>query len=117
MQRRSGLFTSAGPAKSSFSSYILEQFMSISSQLTAEHGERHASLKLSQGPNGQVLTARIPLDCSEEDFLRVGRTAYGLINKLTGCNCASGRISFVVEDIYADVIRVNLKEVGVAGVR
>jgi hypothetical protein len=73
-----------------------------------QHAQRHASLKLSGGPNGQVLTARVPLELSEDDFVEVGRAAYRLIHRLTGCNCASGRISFVVEDIFADVIQVNL---------
>ena len=70
--------------------------------------ERHATLKLSHSEHGQVLTCRVPVQCSLEDFQRVTTNAYGLINKLTGCNCMSGRISFVVEDIFADVIRVNL---------
>ena len=59
----------------------------------AQHAQRHASLKLSGGPNGQVLTARVPLELSEDDFVEVGRAAYRLIHRLTGCNCASGRIS------------------------
>ena len=76
----------------------------------SEHqGHRHASLKLSNGTNGQVITARVPFDCSQEDFVQVSRAVYGLINKLTGCHCASGRISAVVEDVFADAIRVNLE--------
>jgi hypothetical protein len=70
--------------------------------------DRHATLKLSPGEHGQVLTCRVPVQCSLEDFQRVATNVYGLINKLTGCNCMSGRISFVVEDVFADVIRVNL---------
>jgi hypothetical protein len=73
-------------------------------------GHRHASLKLSNGANGQVITARVPLECSEADFVQVSRAAYGLINKLTGCHCASGRISVVVEDVFAEVIQVNLEQ-------
>ena len=69
---------------------------------------RHATLRLGAGEHGQVLTCRVPLHCSLEDFQRVATNAYGLINKLTGCNCMSGRISFVVEDVFAEVIRVNL---------
>jgi hypothetical protein len=74
--------------------------------------ERYATLKLSSSAQGQVLSARVPLNLSEEDFSRVTRSAYELVNKLTGCNCLSGRISFVVEDIFADVIRVNLDKPG-----
>jgi len=70
--------------------------------------DRHATLKLSPGEHGQVLTCHVPVQCSLEDFQRVATDAYGLINKLTGCNCMSGRISFVVEDVFAEVIRVNL---------
>lgn len=71
---------------------------------------RHATLRLGAGEHGQVLTCRVPLHCSLEDFQRVATNAYGLINKLTGCNCMSGRISVVVEDSFADVIRVNLEQ-------
>lgn len=71
--------------------------------------DRHATLKLTHDERGsQVLSARLPMDCSADDFMRVTQNAYGLINKLTGCNCMSGRISFVVEDVFADVIRVEL---------
>jgi hypothetical protein len=42
--------------------------------------------------------------------VQVSRAAYGLINKLTGCHCASGRISVVVEDVFAEVIQVNLEQ-------
>jgi hypothetical protein len=77
--------------------------------------ERHASLKLSHGPQGQTLSARVPLNLSEEDFTRVARSAYDLIHKLTGCNCMSGRISFVVEDMFADVIRVELDKPNFGG--
>ncbi len=71
---------------------------------------RFATLQLTNSPSGQVLTARVPADLSEKDFAAVGNAAFGLIHKLTGCNCMSGRISFVVEDNFADVIRVELPE-------
>ena len=73
-------------------------------------GERNATLKLTNTPSGQVLTARVPSDLTDRDFAAVGSAALGLIRKLTGCNCMSGRISFVVEDNFADVIRVDLNE-------
>lgn len=76
---------------------------------SAQHVQKHATLRLSAGEKGQVLTARVPLDCSEAEFVKVSVAAYGLINKLTNCNCASGRISFVVEDIFNEVIQVNLR--------
>jgi len=72
--------------------------------------KRFANLKLSNGPTGQVLTATVPNDITEDDFNKVGSTALKLIKKLTGCNCMSGRISFVVEDNFADVIKVNLDQ-------
>lgn len=80
----------------------------MATSTTAQRGQRHASLRLSSTEKGQVLTARVPLECSEADFLHVARSAYGLINRLTGCQCASGRISFVVEDVFAEVIQVEL---------
>lgn len=79
---------------------------------------RQATLQLSQSPTGQLLTARVPSDLTEEDFKKVGQAAFGMIHKLTGCNCMSGRISFVVEDNFADVIRVDLGAQGaVQGLR
>ena len=78
--------------------------------MSNEKSGRYASLQLTNSPSGQVLTARVPSDLSEKDFAVVGSTAFGLIHKLTGCNCMSGRISFVVEDNFADVIRVELPE-------
>ena len=72
--------------------------------------KRFANLKLSNGPTGQVLTATVPNDITEDDFNKIGTTALKLIKKLTGCNCMSGRISFVVEDNFADVIKVNLDQ-------
>jgi hypothetical protein len=71
---------------------------------------REATLQMAHGPSGQVLTARVPSDLDEAGFAAVGKSAFGLIRKLTGCNCMSGRISFVVEDNFADVIRVQLPE-------
>lgn len=68
--------------------------------------KRHAQLKLEHGPGGLALRAHVPATLSEAEFVRVATNAYGLINKLTGCNCMSGRISFVVDDIYSDVINV-----------
>jgi len=68
--------------------------------------KRHARLKLEHGPTGLALKAQVPLTISQDEFLRVATSAYGLINKLTNCNCMSGRISFVVEDIYNEVIEV-----------
>ncbi len=66
--------------------------------------KRHAELKLEHGPGGVVLKAQVPTRMSEAEFLRVATNAYGLIHNLTNCNCMSGRISFVVEDIYNEVI-------------
>ena len=63
---------------------------------------------MSNGPSGQILTASVPSNISDEDFAVVGRSALGLIRRLTNCNCMSGRISFVVEEHFADVIRVEL---------
>ena len=80
----------------------------MSTSFAAAEGRRHATLKLLNGPEGQVLTARVPTDITDEDFAIVGTRALGLIRRLTGCNCMSGRISFVVEDNFADVIQVDL---------
>lgn len=78
----------------------------------AEHslssGNRLATLKLARSATGDTLTAHVPHDIGEEELMKVTKSAYGLIKKLTGCNCMSGRISYVVEDVYSDVIQVNL---------
>src|SRR5262245_29765710 len=71
--------------------------------MSAVEHERQATLRLANGPSGQVLTARVPSDISDRDLAAVGNHALGLIRRLTGCNCLSGRISFVVEDNFADV--------------
>ena len=84
----------------------------MSAVQSVEHAGRHATLRIANGPSGQILTARVPNDISDRDLAAVGNTALGLIRKLTGCNCLSGRISFVVEDNYADVIRVDLGAAG-----
>lgn len=76
--------------------------------------QRHARLKLDKGAAGATLSAHVPFELSEEEFVRVARQSYELINKLTGCNCLSGRISFVVEDTFAEVIQVQL---GASGAR
>jgi hypothetical protein len=65
---------------------------------------RRATLRVE----GSKLTARVPLELSEEDFTRVAAAAYRVVHGLTGCNCLSGRISFVVEDIFEEVIQVEL---------
>jgi len=82
----------------------------VASTSSGQHTHRHASLRLSSGEKGQVMTARVPLDCSEADFVQVAQSAYRLANRLTNCNCFSGRISLVVEDIFADVIQVDLEQ-------
>lgn len=84
----------------------------MSAVQSMEH--RHATLRLANSPSGQVLTARVPSDISDRDLATVGNSALGLIRKLTGCNCLSGRISFVVEDNFAEVIQVQLGEAAAA---
>jgi hypothetical protein len=66
--------------------------------------KRRATLRVE----GSKLIARVPHELSAEDFGRVAQTAYQVVHGLTGCNCLSGRISFVVEDIFEDVIQVEL---------
>ena len=80
--------------------------------MSNEIAGRQATLQMTHGPSGPVLSAKIPSDLTPEDFNAVGKAAFSLIHKLTGCNCMSGRISFVVEDNFADVIRVQLPQAG-----
>ena len=84
--------------------------MGAASTTASAEVKRFANLKLSNGPTGQVLTATVPSDITEDDFNKVGSSALKLIKRLTGCNCMSGRISFVVEDNFAEVIKVNLDQ-------
>jgi hypothetical protein len=79
--------------------------MSASPETMSKPSERHATLSLA----GEVLTARVPNDINEKEFARVASSAFGLINKKTGCTCLSGRIKFVVEDHFGDVIQVKLQ--------
>ncbi len=69
--------------------------------------ERAATLRLERQEAGPVLKAAVPSDLSADEFLKVAEAGYGLINRLTGCNCLSGRISFVVEENFAEVTRVQ----------
>lgn len=70
---------------------------------------RSATLKLSHAAEMPVLTARVPSNLSSEEFGYVATGAFDLISKLTGHPCMSGRIKFVVEDMFLnDVTRVDL---------
>ena len=69
--------------------------------------ERAATLRLERHEAGPVLKANVPTELSAEEFVKVAEAGYGLINRLTGCNCLSGRISFVVEENFAEVTRVQ----------
>jgi hypothetical protein len=80
---------------------------------TAQGPGREITMKLAKGPAGQVLTATVPSDITADEFAVVGRQALGLVNRVTGCNCLSGLISVVIEDQFADVIRVDLGQKGV----
>ncbi len=68
---------------------------------------RFATLKTTRSDEGPVLAAQVPQEMSREEFLQVAGSAYDAIARMTHCNCMSGRISFVVEDVYADVARVE----------
>lgn len=80
----------------------------MSSETTREF--RAATLKLSQGADMTVLTARMPPRATAEEFGRTAKGAYDLISKLTGHPCMSGRIKFVVDDLLlGEVTRVDLR--------
>lgn len=71
---------------------------------------RSATLKLIAGADMPVLSARMPNNTTPDEFARVARGAFDLIGKLTGHPCLSGRIKFVVEDMFFnDVTRVDLE--------
>ena len=70
--------------------------------------KRHATLKFTEGPSGPILSARCPANMSEDEFAAVSREAFKTVAGFHHCNCLSGRVSFVVEDIYTDVINVDL---------
>ena len=66
----------------------------MSSETTREF--RAATLKLSQGPDMPVLTARMPPRATAEEFGRTAKGAFDLISKLTGhraCRAASSSSS------------------------
>lgn len=69
---------------------------------------RTATLRLEKREDGPVLKASVPAELSLEDFVRISERSYALISKLTGCNCLSGRISVIVEENWAEAIRVEL---------
>jgi hypothetical protein len=71
---------------------------------------RAATLKLTQGTDMPVLAARMPPHATAEEFGRVAKGAFDLISKLTGHPCMSGRIKFVVDDMFlGEVTRVDLR--------
>ena len=71
---------------------------------------RTATLKFNQGTDMPVLAARMPPRASAEEFGRVAKGAFDLISKLTGHPCMSGRIKFVVDDMFlGEVTRVDLR--------
>ena len=72
--------------------------------------ERAATLRLEKHDAGPVLKASVPTELSAEEFAKVATTGYELVHRLTGCNCLSGRISFVVEENFAEVTRVQFDE-------
>jgi hypothetical protein len=69
---------------------------------------RAAMLRIDKHESGPVLKATVPSELSAEEFAKVAESGYDLIRRLTGCNCLSGRISFVVEEDWAQAIEVQL---------
>jgi hypothetical protein len=69
--------------------------------------DRAASLRIEKFESGPVLKASVPSDLSAAEFAKVAESGYDLISRLTGCNCLSGRISFVVDEDWAETIRVD----------
>jgi hypothetical protein len=47
-------------------------------QASELQGHRHASLKLSNGTNGQLIAARVPLECSAAGGVFIPSRARGL---------------------------------------
>lgn len=80
----------------------------MSTATALAHKTRVAELNLIGGIDSSVLRVSAPNDLGEKDFAIVGRSILELIRKQTGCNCLSGRIKVVIEDDFADVIRVDL---------
>jgi hypothetical protein len=78
------------------------------SEMAEDFGGRGAALKMVHEDFGPTLKAQVPLELSREDFVRIATESYDLINRLTGCNCLSGLIRYVVDDVYIDVIQVKL---------
>lgn len=79
-------------------------------EATSPVAERFATLTFAHTDMVPTLTARVPLEISREEFGNVVANAYDLVSKLTGHPCMSGRIKFVVEDLFLnDLTRVDLK--------
>jgi hypothetical protein len=66
--------------------------------------ERAATLRIEKHEAGPVLKATVPTELSAEEFVKVAESGYELIRRLTGCNCLSGRISFVVDENWAEQV-------------
>jgi len=71
---------------------------------------RSATLKLLHGGEMPVLSARVPANLSGDEFGRLAKSAFDVISKLTAHPCMSGRIKFVVEDMFLnELTRVDLR--------
>jgi hypothetical protein len=70
---------------------------------------RAATLRIDRHESGPMLKATVPTELSVEEFVKVAESGYDLIRRLTGCNCLSGRISFVVEENWAEITRVQFE--------
>ena len=71
---------------------------------------RTATMKLSRGLEASTLTARVPEKLSSGEFGKLAASAYDVISKLTNHPCMSGRIKFVVEDMFLnEIINVDLQ--------
>lgn len=76
--------------------------------MSTQNVTRSASLKLSRGAEGQVLTASLPHNVTENDLLAVSRSAFAMVSQLHHCNCLSGVIKLVIEDNFAEAVQVDL---------
>jgi hypothetical protein len=70
---------------------------------------RAATLRIEKYETGPVLKATVPTELSVDEFAKVAQSGYELIHRLTGCNCLSGRISFVVDENWAETVRVEFE--------
>lgn len=62
-----------------------------------------------------TISVAVPRDIGDREFAVLHKPIIERIRDITGCPCLSGRVRVVLEDLFNEVIQVDLKSGGVLG--